>query len=282
MPDQIGPHLLGRKRAERDERDFPLEAFLDGASTPLELALAAVQKSWVTSSAVKKWAALATAAIEAAAPAPEPPVPPSPDPTPTPEPTPAPDPSTAVLWADTEPVLDQGNTPHCVGFAAAQWGNTLPVDDKWTNADGDALYQECKVIDGEPGQENGSSVHSAAKALQNRGRLTTYAWATTTAAVAQFIHDHGPVDLGIDWTNGMFTPDGNGYISPADGQLAGGHSLVAVGHDPAHDVFTLRNSWGDGWGDHGCARITAADLQKLLDGLDPQYPGEAMAAIELP
>jgi C1A family cysteine protease len=31
----------------------------------------------------------------------------------------------------------------------------------------------------------------------------------------------------------------------------GGHAVMAVGYDDASSRFTVRNSWGEGWGDHG-------------------------------
>lgn len=288
--ENLGPHLLGKIRVEKDERDYPLSA-IDGSTTELDAALASLQKSWTTSVTVKRWAKLATAAIEGTTPSPTPtptptPVPtptPGPVPTPAPGPTPAPSPTPGPVngvWQDAEPVLDQGQTGHCVGFGGSQWENLPPVDDHKANADGDSLYYDCKVEDGEPGQENGSSVHSLAKVLQTKGRLTAYAWATTTKEMIDWVTTKGPIVIGIDWTNDMFTPDANNYIAPTGG-LAGGHCLNVDGYHPDEDAFDLLNSWGSSWAQNGHVKIKASDMQKLLDGLDPKYPGEAMAAIEL-
>jgi len=41
-------------------------------------------------------------------------------------------------------------------------------------------------------------------------------------------------------------------LMPARGeQLLGGHAVLAVGYDDSKQVFIIRNSWGDGWGDKG-------------------------------
>ncbi len=33
--------------------------------------------------------------------------------------------------------------------------------------------------------------------------------------------------------------------------VLGGHAVLAVGYDQDKKIFIVRNSWGDGWGDHG-------------------------------
>src|SRR5258708_7963234 len=168
MNSNPGPHLLGRVPSPADERDYPLGAFLEN-DDPLDAALAVLQASHA-SKATKAWAVIATARIRAASPAP--PVPPTPAP-------PAPDPGGSVSWPDVRSTLDQGQTPHCVGFGWAQWGSTDPVEDNFANADGNAIYADCKIIDGQPGQQNGSNVRSGPQALKNRALLHPSASAGT-------------------------------------------------------------------------------------------------------
>lgn len=267
--DNIGPHLLGRIPAT-DARDWSLEEFLAGGpSTPLDVAFAALLRTAGANPAVKSWIKAAQPLVSALQPAP------APAPTPTPGP-----PITGRIWGDADGILDQGQTPHCIGFGGAQWGNTLPVDDKFTNADGDRIYYEAKVVDGEPKQEDGSSVHTLAKVLQTEKRLSTYAWATTTDAITAYILGYGPVIVGTDWTNDMFNPDGEGFISPSGG-VAGGHCFNLVGYTPdagraGGGYYTIRNSWGAGWGAGGEAKITVADFASLLAS-----QGEALCSLEL-
>ncbi|RAN74094.1 peptidase C1 [Bacillus sp. SRB_336] len=48
---------------------------------------------------------------------------------------------------------------------------------------------------------------------------------------------------------------------PAAGEsVLGGHCVVAVGYDDAAQRFTIRNSWGDGWGKAGYATMPYAYL----------------------
>jgi hypothetical protein len=288
MPDSIGPHLLGRKYVA-DDRDYQLADYLSApvesdatSADPLDVALADLLGSW-EGKKTKHWAQVITDRVQSLSPAPAPPAPgPAPQPTPAPTPAPQPSPTPAppapvadVVWTDADQVLDQGQTGHCVGFGWAGWGDTLPVDDRYTNPDGDAIYEEAKVIDGEPNQENGSTVRSGAKAIQNRGRLKTYAFAASIDEVRAWLDGHGPVVFGTDWDQPMFTPDANGFVHP-DGNVAGGHCYVCVGDLVSEGALLFQNSWGASWGAAGRFRMTYADAAALL-----ARQGEACAAVEL-
>jgi hypothetical protein len=258
--DNLGPHLLGRIPSKPDARNYPLELFL--SADPIDQALSTLLADKHVAAGTKQWATFASSYLKLISP-------------PTP-PAPTPPPAGAKLWSDAEAVLDQGQTSHCVGFGGAQWGNTDPVDDKYTNADGDKIYYECKVIDGEPNQEDGSTVHSLATCLQNRGRLNVYAWASTTDAITQFLSTQGSVIVGTDWYNDMFNPDANGFIAPTGG-VAGGHCFLLDEYDPTQEAYGILNSWSSSWGKNGRAYIKIADFNTLL-----QSNGEALAAVELP
>lgn len=259
--ENLGPHLLGRRPSAPDARDYPLALWLK-TTTPLEDALKALLTTPGAARTTKTWCQLATPLILGGVPSPAPvPVPPAP--------------SVAVTWADDEPVLDQGQTPHCVGFGGAQWGNTLPVDDKFTNAHGDAIYYECKVIDGEPLAEDGSDVRSLATALRNRKRLSTYAFAATVDEACAWVLQHGPVIIGSDWMDDMFTPDAQGFVYPTGG-VAGGHCYLLLGYDGA-DTLTFLNSWSGDWGVNGRFKMRKAEFASLW-----AHQGEALAAVELP
>jgi C1A family cysteine protease len=43
-------------------------------------------------------------------------------------------------------------------------------------------------------------------------------------------------------------------------QVIGGHAVLAVGYDDASQTFTVRNSWGDGWGQAGYFTLPYAYL----------------------
>lgn len=263
----IGPHLLGR-RYEADARDYLFAGVLAAMpDAPDESVLDEPIKSLIG----KGWHYFLDVyrlidAIEDGTtpkPAPKPPTP-----------APAPQPGGVILWGD-DARLNQGRTGHCVGFGWAGWGDSLPVRDSYTDADANAVYYAAKVIDGEPGQENGSTVRSGAKAMQQRGRLSAYAFAASVDEVKVALRS-GPVVFGTDWTQDMFKPDAHGLVSPT-GPIAGGHCYLCIGYDPEQGVFRFRNSWGAEWGLNGDFLVHEDDAAKLL-----AQQGEACVAVELP
>jgi hypothetical protein len=261
MPDKIGKHLLGWKKPDPSVRanDYRMAYFLGKKQdfTALDEALAKIDASPGVAPGTKAGFHAFADFLKGAQP--------SPTPTPTP---------TVKDWPDAHQ-LDQGNTGHCVGFGGAQFHNADPVAGDYTDDDGHKLYYECKVLDGEPKAEDGSYVHTLAKALVNRGLIKTYVWAHTVSEIQQWILQNGPVVVGTDWYNDMFEPDKDGLVKPTGG-VAGGHCFLANGYDPTKDELHFQNSWGSNWGLNGYFKMKSADFKKLLDA-----NGEAMSAAEL-
>jgi Papain family cysteine protease len=189
---------------------------------------------------------------------------------------PQPPPTPGVPGWELKIQLDQGQTGHCVGFGWAGWVDALPVEGFYQNADGHALYYECKVIDGEPLAENGSYVRSGALALRNRGRLAAFAFATKTTELDDWIDKNGPIVVGTAWTDDMFSPDANGLVKPT-GQVAGGHCYLMLDKNEADDTYLFQNSWGASWGQNGRFKMKRSDFGSLLAD-----QGEACCAAELP
>lgn len=251
---------LGRVPSPPDARDWRLEEFLPPAGqdfSVLDDALSKLNANRSVAQGTKDFGGVIVSFLKGNVP------------------VPIPVPTGAVEWHDSNQ-LNQKKTGHCVGFGCAQWGNTDPVNDNFTDNDGHAIYYECKVLDGEPKAENGSYVRSGAKALQARGRLKAgYAFASELATIKQWVLQYGPVIVGTDWMNDMFKPDANGYVVPTGG-LAGGHCYLIVGYDPAKDVFKFQNSWGSSWGLNGYFYMKASDWEKLF-----KNNGEAFTGVEL-
>jgi Papain family cysteine protease len=262
----LGPHLLGRKPMPPDDRDYQLEDYVHASDAATELSpdttiQELIDGGWVTSwhGILAFWRWIKSLIIG------------------------QPKPPPGETWVDPEQgTLDQGQTPHCVGFTGAGWMSTLPVHDQVENETGHDLYAACKVLDGEPGAEDGSNSRSLCKVLKTRGRIGAYAFTTDAQTVADFVSAHGPVGTGTPWDQSMFNPDGDGYLRP-NGDEAGGHEWLIVGYSPAgfgnvqEPSFVMQNSWGTGWGDNGRAYITSHDYQSLLD-----RNGDAWAGVELP
>lgn len=170
--------------------------------------------------------------------------------------------------------LDQGNTGHCVGFGWAGWVNATPEPGNYQNPDGHALYYECKVIDWEPREENGSTVRSGALAARARGRLAAFGFAKTTADIDEWIDHQGTVVVGTTWTNDMFRPDDQGFVRPT-GSVAGGHCYLML--DRIDDAYLFQNSWGGDWGQSGRFKMRRSDFADLLADW-----GECCCSVELP
>jgi hypothetical protein len=191
-------------------------------------------------------------------------------------------------WADPRPTLDQGQTNHCVGNGCAQWGNTEPVTDSYSEDDAAKIYYAAKVIDGDPGGEEGTYVRSGMKVLQNMKRLAAYARPSSIGDLSSWLLSKGPVTVGTNWYESMFTlaADTRAHIDesvicPDTGKpVAGGHCYLVLGYDPgrAEREFECLNSWGPGWGANGHFFLAQADLERLVFS----ESGEAWCALELP
>lgn len=278
----LGPHLLGRIPNTPDDRDWSKEKLEYHLSTFTDATADKTIRQLHDDGSLNSWSAilLLWRWIKSFWPKPAPtPTPPGPVPVP---PSPVPGGATKE-WADARQ-LDQGQTGHCVGFGCAQWGNTAPIEDALANADGHAIYYEAKIIDGEPGAENGSQVRSGVKALQKRKRLAAYAFGqgSGTAVVAEIVDwvlNHGPAILGSNWYTGFFSPDSNGLVK-LTGVVEGGHCFIVLGVvQPSWStkrLFECQNSWGD-WGANGRFYISESDVARLMD-----EQGDACFAAEIP
>ena len=170
-------------------------------------------------------------------------------------------------------VLDQGTTFHCVGMAWCGWGVAMPVEDFWDTPMGHNIYARCKVLEGEPGEQNGSTVRTGAKVMLERKKIQTYFFAHSIDEAADYVARFGPVVLGTSWYEDMYKPSPTSNIIKPGGKLVGGHAYLWIGVDSTY--ATIRNSWGTGWGAGGDARITLVNLKKLFS-----ERGEACAASE--
>lgn len=192
--------------------------------------------------------------------------------------------------------LDQGADGACVGFAFAHDLVARPVNVLGiTNNYAKELYFEFQRNDywaggAYPGASpfyEGTSVLAGAKVLKSMGYLDGYYWGLTTIECAMTLAYWGPFIAGVNWHSYMFDPDPDGFLRPL-GYIAGGHAILVhavkivykagtmwkartwndVDWDKSY--FTIWNSWGESWGQHGTAKITFRDFDFLL-----QSDGEA-------
>lgn len=164
-------------------------------------------------------------------------------------------------------MLNQLNTPRCVGFSCAHEIAARPAVRAVTSATGDGLYLMAQSIDREEGRvwDEGASILAGAKALQRWGRLKEYRWATSVEELALGVSRIGPAILGLDWFGGMMEPDADGYIWPT-GSVVGGHAVLDRGYkrysppEGPSGRHLIQNSWGTSWGGRGGAPLGCAFL----------------------
>ena len=169
---------------------------------------------------------------------------------------------------------DQGRTNHCVGFSVANFGINLPIGRDYSNEDGHRFYYKCKEIDGEPGNEEGTTLRSGAKVLKRNGNIEGYAFADSVEEIKWWILSKGPVIAGTIWTSGMLFPNSENIIYPT-GEEVGGHAYLLT-EWTSDNLIGIQNSWGTDWGVKGKSYIRAQDFESLFI-----EQGEAVTAVEI-
>lgn len=171
------------------------------------------------------------------------------------------------------PILDQGNVGSCTGNAGIGALGSFPL---YTTAVSNTvyslnesgaikLYSDAEVIDGSgpyPPNDNGSSGLSIAKALKTAGLISSYQHTFTLNDALKALTQY-PILVGINWYQGMFTPDKDGRVRITGG-LAGGHEIIAREIDAVNSRIWFDNSWGLNWGVNGRFYLTFTDLGTLL------------------
>lgn len=169
-------------------------------------------------------------------------------------------------------VLDQGDSPMCVGFSGASYRATEErIDEKRTLIfDGPDLYRLAKEIDGDPNEE-GTYIRAAAIRLADTGglvksspvaaevgvrrKISSYARLLSIPEILAAVRATGGAWLGSTWYDSWFDPV-NGVL-PAPDVAAGGHAYRVVGwrHFSVGNVLRTQlrclNSWGTGWAQKG-------------------------------
>lgn len=171
----------------------------------------------------------------------------------------------SYTW-ECRPHLDQGTEGACVGFA---WAHELAARPKVVRRVDDttarSIYAKAQVIDEWAGEDyEGTSVLAGAKVLKDQGYVLEYRWGFSLDDVLKTVGYYGPVVMGTWWYEGMWEPDGLGFVY-ADGEQVGGHAWLLRGVNVRGRYVIARNSWGPQWGPlGGDFRLFWDDLAKLL------------------
>ncbi|MEK7434385.1 MAG: C1 family peptidase [Cyanobacteriota bacterium] len=183
------------------------------------------------------------------------------------------------------PVGDQGNIGSCTAFSMVKG-----VREAWENKQGQSFvplsalhfYYKERELDGNPGEDTGSTITQGMNVLQKIGVATEASWpyittkftveppasANATAAAYKMKKavklrnldefkaalDAGrPVAFGFRVYESFMKSKGGVIPMPntASEKLLGGHAVTAFGYDDAKEVVIVRNSWSAKWGDQG-------------------------------
>ena len=169
--------------------------------------------------------------------------------------------------------LDQGREGACVGFGIGHELIARPAEAKTVDYSyaRQQIYWEAQRIDpwaggAYPGASpfyEGTSVLAGVKVARRLGWFESYRWAFGLEDLMMGVGYNGPAVLGLAWFEGMFWPDSDGYIHPT-GRCVGGHCILCRAVNVKARRFTLRNSWGKGWGMDGDCYVTFEEMDTLL------------------
>lgn len=180
----------------------------------------------------------------------------------------APLPGKLDLRSQLMPIRDQENTSECVAFATSamkEWqaGQQINIHqyfspefiyDKRSNNTQDGMYPAdamnivktygCPLDASYPFQ--GTAVGDVTAQAANF-KINSYALVSTAPDLKTALTTYGPCTITFPYYNDsmMFWRQNSG-----DSQQ-GGHCVLVAGFDDTQQWFIIRNSWGDGWGDHG-------------------------------
>lgn len=170
------------------------------------------------------------------------------------------------LW-ECDVYLDQGQEGACVGFG---WSHELragpDVVADISDESARALYKYAQTLDPWPGESyEGTTVLAGVKALMQLypDVYDSYRWAFGLDDLISTISFFGPAVLGVKWYAGMYPVSSSAIVHPT-GPVIGGHCIMARGVDMEQRMITLRNSWGQAWGNNGDCFISFDDMEVLL------------------
>ncbi len=159
------------------------------------------------------------------------------------------------------PASNQGDSPHCAGYATAgyievvNWKNTSVAH----QVDGDKIYVKAKTIDGMNG--DGTSLTAAitgAELLGYIGKINRISTVGSRRAVQYALHKYGVCIAGFMIDSGWNSASSRtGYIGNQSESL-GGHAVLLCWYDSEGVGF--QNSWKD-WGVKGFGRMTWAQFE---------------------
>lgn len=195
---------------------------------------------------------------------------------------------------EMSPVRDQGDEGTCVGFASTVGMKEYQENkdyNKIVNLSPRFLYNECKKIDGIPG--DGTTIRTAMKVLKKWGvcqekywpykphqldkprsgakddarkfTVFTYARVLNLDELRMNLAQKGPGVIGVQVFKGMMDAKKGLVPMPKKGESSiGGHAICPVGYDDQKALMKFKNSWSESWGDKGYGYLPYEYIKKYM------------------
>lgn len=174
-------------------------------------------------------------------------------------------------------ILNQGQTPHCVGFASACMKQEKELREKNSQIfDGDWIYAKAKTIDGMPDfdgtyfraglqvlQKFGAKPLNGTEADADKFKIGTYALVDDASfdGLKKAIFVNGAILCGFRGTNQGWQ---TAYIRPPKtGEAVWGHATTLIGYNEGYLIG--QNSWGKLWGENGLFYVGQNYLSYLVE-----------------
>ena len=153
---------------------------------------------------------------------------------------------------------NQGNYPHCAGYATAGVCEFHHWRTKYypKQFDGDAIYKKAKELDGRPDVNGTWPEYAISAAIQlDFIRGQGKAFGNSKKDIQFALHEY---DVAI---GGFMIDDNWNYVDRKTGRIMdkpdmrklGGHAVCLCGYD--EEGLYIQNSWGENWGLYGFALI---------------------------
>jgi len=190
------------------------------------------------------------------------------------------------LRPNCSPIENQGSLGSCTANALAGAVEFLEIKDDATFVDVSRLfiYYNERVIEGTVKEDSGAFLRDGIKSLAKQGvcpepewpyripsfkkkptakcykdakkhQITSYHRITTIDEMRTCLADGFPFVFGFTVYQGFETEavarSGVVNMPGPNERMVGGHAVLAVGYDDAHQRFIVRNSWDTDWGMHG-------------------------------
>lgn len=152
------------------------------------------------------------------------------------------------------PLLDQGDTPQCVGYSTRGFLDGAPLMLKpELEPRAPLIYRGAQQHDEWPGEDyDGTSVRGAMKFLTTLGYIKSYVWsASVDEALAWMNGGYGTCVIGSNWYAEMSDVDRAGFLREPAANLStpiGGHAFRLIWYDAKKGGVLMRNSWGHEFG----------------------------------